>query len=180
MFWQRIRERKLRLGASTLTALAAGKPIPNMTDLREGRAVLWDITHEIASGHLRYDLPLVPAEMAGKRLANLTADYDLVLFETFLPDLAGHRRIEPEFVLTRLDGFLGGALAHLRPDTTLVICSDHGNLENTTTKAHTTNPVPLLAVGPGAGHFDSATAITDVTPAILSLLRSADGRRSTC
>ncbi len=152
-FWQMIEERRLRLGSSTLTAMAAGAPIPDLADLLEGRAVLWDITHEVASGHLSYDLPLVPAEEAGERLARLTENYDLVLFETFLPDLAGHRRMEPEFVLTRLDAFLGGVLAHRRPDTTLVLCSDHGNLEDTSTKAHTTNPVPLLAVGPGAGAF---------------------------
>ncbi len=175
-FWQMIEERKLRLGSSTLTAMAAGASIPDLADLLEGRAVLWDITHEVASGHLSYDLPLVPAEEAGKRLARLTEVYDLVLFETFLPDLAGHRRIEPEFVLTRLDAFLGGALAHRRPDTTLVICSDHGNLEDASTKGHTTNSVPLLAVGPGVSYFDSAAAITDVTPAILALLRSSNGQ----
>jgi 2,3-bisphosphoglycerate-independent phosphoglycerate mutase len=170
-FWQMIRERKLRLGASTLTALAADVPIPSLSDLVKGKAVLWDITHEIASSHLNYDLPLVPAEEAGARLARLAAEYDLVLYETFLPDLAGHRRIEPAWVLSRLDAFLGAILAHRTPDTTLVVCSDHGNLEDATTKAHTTNPVPLVAVGPAASHFRGATAITDVAPAILSLLK---------
>ncbi len=178
-FWQLIREGKRRLGASTLVALAAGAPIPTLVDLIEGRAVLWDITHEIASAYLNYDLPLVSAEEAGTRLARLAADYDLVLYESFLPDLAGHRRIDPEWVLTRLDDFLGAVLAHLAPGTTLVVSSDHGNLEDATTRAHTTNPVPLLAVGPGAGHFRQAAAITDVTPAILSWLESSDGQRRT-
>lgn len=166
-FWEMIRHGKRRLGASTLTALAAGVPIPTLTDLVEGRAVLWDITHEIASSYLGYELPLVSAAEAGTRLARLAAEYDLVLYETFLPDLAGHRRIEPEWVLTRLDDFLGSILACRSPDTTLVMCSDHGNLEDITTKAHTTNPVPLLAAGPAAGHFRQAQAITDVAPAIL-------------
>ena len=176
-FWKMIRDRKRRLGASTLTALAAREPIPTLSDLAEGRAVLWDITHEIASSHLGYDLPLVSAEEAGARLAHLSADYELVFYETFLPDLAGHRRLEPEWVLTRLDAFLGAVLAHRLPDTTLVVSSDHGNLEDATTKAHTTNPVPLLAVGPAAGHFQEATAITDVAPAILSGLESDNGQR---
>jgi 2,3-bisphosphoglycerate-independent phosphoglycerate mutase len=169
-FWHMIREKKRRLGASTLTALAAGGPIPTLSDLLEGRAVLWDITHEIAARYLDYELPLVAPEEAGARLARLAGEYDLVLFESFLPDLAGHRRIEPEWVLSRLDGFLGGILAHRSPDTTLVLCSDHGNLEDATTKGHTVNPVPLLAAGPAAGRFRGATAITDVTPAILSSL----------
>jgi bisphosphoglycerate-independent phosphoglycerate mutase (AlkP superfamily) len=94
------------------------------------------------------------------------------LYESFLPDLAGHRRIEPAWVLPRLDAFLGSVIDHLPPDTGLVLTSDHGNIEDTTTKLHTTNPVPLLATGPAAGHFRQATAITDVAPIILSL--SAD------
>jgi hypothetical protein len=169
-FWKMIQESRRRLGASTLTAMAADAPIPNLDDLRAGRAVLWDITHEVAASYLDYDLPLVSPEDAGVRLAQLAASYDLVLFETFTPDLAGHRRLEPEWVLSRLDAFLGAVLAHRSSDTTLVICSDHGNLEDTTTKAHTTNPVPLIAVGPEAGRFESAEAITDVSPLILSVL----------
>jgi 2,3-bisphosphoglycerate-independent phosphoglycerate mutase len=169
-FWQMVDDGKLRLGASTLTALAAGAPIPDLDDLRAGRAVLWDITHEVARGQLGFDLPLVSAEEAGARLARLAAEYDLVLYESFLTDLAGHRRVDPAWVLSRLDAFLGAIVAHRSPETTLVVSSDHGNLEDMTTKAHTTNPVPLLAVGPAAAHFCQAVAITDVAPAILSLL----------
>jgi 2,3-bisphosphoglycerate-independent phosphoglycerate mutase len=169
-FWQMIDEGKRRLGASTLTALAAGAPIPTLTDLVEGRAVLWDITHEIASSYLGYELPQVSPEEAGARLASLSAGYDLVLYETFLPDLAGHRRIEAEWVLHRLDRFLGAVVAHLPAGTTLVVSSDHGNLEDATTKAHTTNPVPLLVVGPQAHRFCGAEDITDVAPAILVCL----------
>jgi 2,3-bisphosphoglycerate-independent phosphoglycerate mutase len=176
-FWQMVEERRLRLGASTLAALAAGADIPSLDDLLAGKAVLWDITHEVATRHLGYELPVVPAEEAGARLARLAAEYDLVLYESFLPDLAGHRRVEPAWMLPRLDAFVGAILAWRSPETTLVVSSDHGNLEDTTTRAHTTNPVPLLAVGPAAEHFRQATAITDVVPAILSVLGLADGER---
>jgi 2,3-bisphosphoglycerate-independent phosphoglycerate mutase len=169
-FWEMIHQGKRRLGASTLTAMAAGLSIPTLEDLAAGRAVLWDLTHEIASGYLQYDLPLLPAAEAGARLARLAAEYDLVLFESFLPDLAGHGRIEPEWVLTRLDDFLGGVLAHRPPETTLVLCSDHGNMEDSSARLHTTNPVPLLAYGPEAGRFAAAADLTDVAPAILALL----------
>jgi hypothetical protein len=174
-FWQMIREGKRRLGASTLTALAADAPIPTLDDLLAGQAVLWDITHEVASSYLGYELPLVPPEEAGARLARLAGDHDLVLYESFLPDLAGHGRIEPAWVLPRLDAFLGAIATHRSPETTLVVCSDHGNLEDTTTRAHTVNPVPLLAVGPAAGAFAGARAITDVAPAILAALAVNDG-----
>lgn len=174
-FWDMIRKGRRRLAASTLTAMAAGLAIPTLEDLARGRAVLWDITHEIASSHLGYEVPLLEAAEAGKRLAHLASEFDLVLFESFLPDLAGHRRIEAEWVLGLLDDFLGGILAHRSPQTTLVMCSDHGNLEDATTKMHTANPVPLLAVGPGAGYFRQAQAITDAAPAILALLSQEDG-----
>ena len=169
-FWELIRKKRRRLGASTLTALAADIPIPTLEDLAQGRAVLWDFTHEIASRHLGYEISVVSPEQAGERLARLASQHDLVLYESFLTDLAGHRRIEAEWVLGRLDSFLGAVLTHRTPDTTLVLCSDHGNLEDATTKAHTTNPVPLLAVGPAARCFGAATAITDVAPAIVSCL----------
>ena len=171
-FWELVRTRERRLGASTLTALAADVRIPTLEDLAEGRAVLWDFTHEIASRHLGYELAVVSPEQAGARLAFLASRHDLVLYESFLTDLAGHRRIEAEWVLARLDAFLGAVLARRTPETTVVLCSDHGNLEDATTKAHTTNPVPLLAVGPGAECFKAATAITDVTPAIVTCLAS--------
>jgi hypothetical protein len=88
-FWQMIREGKRRLAASTLTAMAAGLQIPTLDDLARGRALLWDITHEIATTHLGYQLPLLEAGKAGARLAHLAAEFDLLLFESFLPDLAG-------------------------------------------------------------------------------------------
>jgi 2,3-bisphosphoglycerate-independent phosphoglycerate mutase len=177
-FWQGVDEGKLRLSASTLTALAAGATIPSLDDLLAGRAVLWDITHEVARKFQEYDLPLVPAEEAGTRLARLADDYDLVLYESFLTDLAGHRRIDPALVLARVDAFLGALLAHRAAETTVVLSSDHGNLEDMSTKAHTSNPVPLLVVGPAADQFRQAVAITDVAPAILSALDCEHGRRS--
>ena len=178
-FWELIREKQRRLGASTLTALAANAPIPTLADLADGRAVLWDFTHEVASRHLGYDLDVVSPEEAGIRLARLASYHDLVLYESFLTDLAGHRRLEAEWVLVRLDAFLGSVLAQRTHETTVVVCSDHGNVEDATTKSHTANPVPLLAVGPAAGCFERTNAITDVAPAIVSCLaeRGVHGSR---
>ena len=176
-FWEMVERRRRRLGASTLTALAAGAPIPDLDDLEAGRAVLWDITHEIASGHLDYGLPIVSAWEAGQRLARLAAEYDLVLYESFLPDLAGHRRLEAAWVLQRLDDFLGAIFASCDPRITLLVCSDHGNIEDSSTKMHSVNPVPLLVVGPGASWFSQAGDLLDVAPAILRLLVDQPGRR---
>lgn len=174
-YWATVQDSGRRLSASTLAAMASGARFRNLDDLRAGRAVLWDLTHEVAVGHLQYDLPLVTPEEAGARLAGLGAGHHLVLFESFLTDLAGHGRIDAAWVLTRLDAFLGGVLDARSPELTLVVCSDHGNLEDATRRTHTINPVPLIALGPAAHWFEQATAITDVTPAILAALAENDG-----
>ena len=52
-------------------------------------------------------------------------------------------------------------------NTTLVITSDHGNLEDVSVKTHTRNPVPLIAMGPSAYAFDAVRDLSGITPAIL-------------
>jgi hypothetical protein len=173
-YWQLVERRKLRHSASTLTNMAAGLPFRNLDDLRRGEAVYWDITHLAAREYNRFDLPLIAPEKAGARLARLAQTHDLVMYETFLPDLVGHRRAQLDPVLfldQMLDPFLAGLLEAVAPEITIVVCSDHGNLENTQSKTHTRNPVPLLATGPGASAFRTATAITDVADGILAALQ---------
>lgn len=59
----------------------------------------------------------------------------------------------------------------------LLVTADHGNAEakinprdNTPLTAHTTNPVPLLCVSPGAGGLRSTGKLGDVAPTLLHLL----------
>jgi len=173
-YWQLIEQRKLRHSASTLTNMAAGLPFRTLDDLRRGEAVYWDITHLAARGYNKFDVPLITPEEAGARLARLSQAHDLVMYETFLPDLVGHRRaqLDPVFFLDEmLDPFFEGLLNAVTAKTTVVMCSDHGNLENMRSKAHTRNPVPLLVIGPGAGIFQKAVAITDVAAGILTTLQ---------
>lgn len=133
-----------------------------------------DITHEVTALHFHPDLAPIPAIEAGRRLSCLASEYHLVLYESFLTDLAGHRRLPwaPEWAIRHVDGFLAGVLEARPVEATIVVCSDHGNLEDGTFKGHTTNPVLLLVVGPGAKDrlWDRVHAITDVPQAILAWL----------
>ena len=45
-------------------------------------------------------------------------------------------------------------------------------LEEIGSRLHSTNPVPLLAVGPGAESFHQAQAITDVAGGIMRVLEA--------
>ncbi len=170
-YWQRKRPRH---SASSLAIMAAEIPFRTTRNLLDGEAVYWDITHEVARATYAPELPLISPEQAGRNLGRLLTTHDLVLYETFLPDLVGHRRLPwpPEKALQRLDGLLRGVLDALPADATLLVTSDHGNLEDMSTRAHTYNPVPLIVYGPDAPAFANITDLTGVTPTILNALRS--------
>ncbi|MGB7248696.1 MAG: hypothetical protein WBC73_07130, partial [Phormidesmis sp.] len=70
--------------------------------------------------------------------------------------------------LQRIDAFLASVIAHLPPTVTLIVTSDHGNVEDLSTKRHTLNAVPLLVIGPAAKAFVQVTDLTGITPQILS------------
>ncbi|MEI7771069.1 MAG: metalloenzyme [Chloroflexales bacterium] len=173
-YWQAIAARRLRRSASVIAAEGADVRLRDSDDLRAGRALSWDITRQAA--HERGEgagLALIDPELAGGHLAGLAREHALVFFECFLPDLAGHGRMgagaAPE-VLARIDRLIGGLLAARGPADTILITSDHGNIEDGATQSHTRNPVPLLVIGPDAPHFAAVARIDEVAPAILAAL----------
>lgn len=157
-----------RPAAPPLAAHAAGVLERHEDALREGRAVASSITNEGWQRHLP-DLPAITAAGAGATLAAVCSQVEITLFAHYDTDLVGHRRdVEAAVpVLERVDAFLGGLIEALPPDALLVIASDHGNIEDATT-GHTLNPVPLIAVGPGAPELvRDVRSIADVTPRLL-------------
>lgn len=175
-YFQLVKERKRRHSATTLSVLAAGLPFRTLADLKRGEAVYWDITNFYLAEYLHVPVPIIEPETAGQRLARLGRSHDLVLYESFLPDAVGHQK-EPEMVLEildMLDRFFAGLLDEVGPTATVVMSSDHGNLEEIGARLHTTNPVPLLVAGPGAESFRQAQAITDVAGGIMRVLETAE------
>jgi 2,3-bisphosphoglycerate-independent phosphoglycerate mutase len=161
---------------------AANVRYRNIDDLRAGRAVSAYVTNErwskiprsSAGRELGADVPLITAYDAGQNLARLANEYDLTLFEYFLTDAAGHKA-KPDFtrfVLSEVDELLHGVIDGLDLSESLILTtSDHGNLEDTSAKGHTLNPVPTLMIGAGRDQIAPRIhALTDLTPAILKLL----------
>lgn len=181
------RERQLRTSATTIANLAADNPFFTPADAAAGRALYHDLTGEGLAA-LGYPVPLrTPAE-AGAILAAGAHRFDFLLYEYFLTDRAGHarERARAEAELSKLDGFLTAVLGALAADspsgaeTLLLVCSDHGNLEDLAVGGHTRNPVPLMAWGPGAADLvTSVAALDEVAPAIVRMLgiESPDDRR---
>jgi hypothetical protein len=170
------RERQLRMSATTIANLAADLPFFDVPDFAAGRSLYQDFTGEELQA-LGFDAPRrTPAE-AGEILARCLPDHDFLLYEYFLTDKVGHRgdRRHCEEQLARYDAFLRAVLDHRPTGALIVLCSDHGNIEDATVKTHTRNPVPLAAWGTGAREFVTGrTRLDEVTPAIVAHL-TAEG-----
>ncbi len=157
------------ISVTTYSVQVAGLARRGVAELLAGEAVTWDIVRDRFAEGVADPLPTIEPQEAGRHLAAITASHDLTVFETFLTDLAGHRRfgIEAGDTIARLDGLLAGLREAAPGDLTVVVTSDHGNLEESSSKIHTRNPVPLLAFGPAAERFADARSILDVTPRLL-------------
>ena len=160
-----------RPAAPMLAAQAAGALTRAAGELAEGRAVASSITNERWRESLGDAVLPVTPEQAARTLARIAAGAEVTLFAHYDTDYTGHRGELSGAVaaLEKVDAFLGALVDALPPDALLVVCSDHGNLEDVRA-GHTTNPVPLLATGPGRDTLAGARSILDVTPAILGLL----------
>ncbi|NWJ48009.1 MAG: phosphoglyceromutase [Chloroflexi bacterium] len=170
-YFRAVEQRRIRYSVGTLVGLTAGVPFRMPEDYERGEAVFWDITGERMPDREVHISPIAATE-AGKRLANIGGNHNLTLFECYLPDFAGHsQNMELSLsVLQLIDRFLNSVIQNLSGDTTLLVTSDHGNVEDLSTKGHTYNPVPLLVVGPDAGKFRAVKDITGLTPKIIELL----------
>ncbi len=159
-YFRALTEGKQKVNVPVYAAQQAGVRLLTQADYDAGNAVSADLDGQ----YLGVPQPLAEA---GAQLARLAAGNDLTFFDFWLSDTAGHRWTFDEAVkLTeKLDGFLAGVVPALG-STTLVLTSDHGNLEDKSTRSHTRNPVPLLVIGPYAATFAGATSLLDVTPAL--------------
>ncbi|MBE9064596.1 alkaline phosphatase family protein [cf. Phormidesmis sp. LEGE 11477] len=177
-YFYAIARRKRRYSVCTLLNLSAGLPFRMQYEYDQGEAVSWNIIGAVRSARDAKTLRQTGARktispaVAGKRLAQLSRRYHVTLFECYLTDYAGHAQDWDQAVaaLQRVDACIAGAIAHRPPNVTLLVTSDHGNVEDLSTKRHTFNQVPLIAIGPHAAAFSQIEDLTGITPQILSLL----------
>ncbi len=176
-YFYAIAHRKRRYSVCTLLNLSAGLPFRMQFEYDRGEAVFWNIVGEQTPAAHRFRQPISPA-VAGQRLAQMSGRYGITLFECYLCDYAGHAQAGGQAIayLQRIDAFLAGAIADLPPQVTLIITSDHGNVEDLSTKRHTRNPVPLIAIGPKAETFTAVKDLTGITPQILAQMAIARPR----
>ena len=167
-----IRGRRFK-SVTTVMALTQPETISVQDDLQDNLAV----THDITRDSLREKgmaITVITPQQAAEHLVQVARANDFTLYEFFQTDLAGHSCNYDHAceTLKTLDLFLGSVVTLCRTaGMLLIITSDHGNIEDMSTRGHTRNLVPLIAVGPGADEIKAnATSLTDITPRITRLM----------
>jgi hypothetical protein len=115
-------------------------------------------------------LPQFSPEKAAEILFKTAQKYDFILYEYFQTDLYAHRRTFADRIqlIRKLNRLIGTLVSLLnREHDTLLVTSDHGNLEESAVHTHTRNPVPLVVWGNQSHRLrNSIESLVDVTPAV--------------
>lgn len=167
---------RLRPSASTAAVASVGGAFRTFDHLRAGTALYHDITNAHPRG-VGCEVPRrTPAE-AAEILLDFAGSAELVMFEFFRTDEAGHARDfeAADLALAELDELLRKVGEGLREGDGLLVTSDHGNLEDLSTRSHTLAQVPVLGFGAAAPVVPQIRSLIDVHPA---LLRLASARRA--
>ena len=164
------------VSASTVAAESAGVRLRTLDDLRDGKAVYHDFTNRYLNRH-GFEVDVWSPEQAGENLARIAAGHDFTLYEHFITDRIGH---EQNYDLARehvgaLTAFVRSVLESVDLDSdTVVLTSDHGNLEDVATRSHTRNSVATLVFGRDAEAFaERVSDLTDISRAIVATSKSS-------
>jgi len=171
-FFNYIKSGRRMLSVTSLSCLLSEVPLMKISDLHKGKALSADIDNYRFVNRMNYKLKVLKPELAAKRLLKIVSNNHFTLFEFFHTDHLGHGRNTELFdhTVKTLDDFLYFIINNLSEDMTLIICSDHGNFEDTSIKMHTLNPALGLTAGKYAEKLaDKIIRLSDIKPAIMEL-----------
>jgi 2,3-bisphosphoglycerate-independent phosphoglycerate mutase len=169
------------VSATTVAVEAAGMHFRDLDDLQAGRAVFQDYTNEML---IERGLPTSKRtpEQAAEILASIAREHRFTLYEYFITDKTGHAQDmeAARLVLTNLARFVRHLLSLLDLNrTTVLLTSDHGNIEDLSSRNHTLNLVPTLIWGE---HRETVAAcirnLADITPAIVEVLTKESSKHT--
>jgi phosphopentomutase len=166
-------ERPRWISATTAAVEAAGMTFRNIADLKNGAAVFMDFTNRILIER-GVDVSVRTEEEAAEVLASIASKNRFTLYEYFITDKVGHEQDMPKAkeVLTSLARFIRELLVRLDlKRTTVILTSDHGNIEDLSSRNHTLHDVPTIIWGAQRERAAARIAtLADITPAIVNLL----------
>ena len=166
-------ERPRWVSATTAAVEAAGVRFRTVPDLKAGRAVYQDFTNAVLIERGEDVKPRTPDE-AATVLARIAGEHRFTLYEYFITDKVGHKQDvqAARLVLTNLAAFIRGVLTRIDLDrTSVILTSDHGNVEDLSSRNHTLNSVPTIVWGVNRERIASRIKnLADITPAIVETL----------
>jgi 2,3-bisphosphoglycerate-independent phosphoglycerate mutase len=171
-FFDYINSGRSRLSVTALTCQLAGIKLNKVSEVRSSKALTAELTNERWNQRLGYKLKVIQPKTAARRLLRIAENYKFTLYEYYLTDHIGHLRLANEFgkLFSEVDEFLFTLLNEIdSKKMTLVICSDHGNLEDLSVKTHTRNPA--LTITAGKSSKEIAETVTDITQIKKAIIR---------
>jgi 2,3-bisphosphoglycerate-independent phosphoglycerate mutase len=166
-------ERPRWVSATTAALEAAGLPFRTVADLKAGRAVYQDFTNAVLIERGEDVDPRTPDE-AATVLARIVNENQFTLYEYFITDKVGHAQDmqAARSVLQALAALVRGVLTRIDlNNTSVILTSDHGNIEDLSSRNHTLNNVPTIVWGANAKSIAGRIkSLADITPAIVETL----------
>ena len=166
-------ERPRWVSATTAAVEAAGLNFRTVEDVRNNAAVFMDYTNRILIERGE-DVSVRSEHDAATVLANIVNENRFTLYEYFITDKVGHAQDMPlaRSILTSLALFIRELLIRVNLDrTTVILTSDHGNIEDLSLRNHTLHDVPTIVWGAQRATVAARIqTLADITPAIVALL----------
>lgn len=161
------------VSATTAAVEAAGLQFRTLDDVCNDRAVYQDFTNRLLIERGE-NIKSRTADEAAEVLAKISRENRFTLYEYFMTDKIGHSQ-DMEAARTVLKDlarlirrFL--FLVDLRR-TAIILTSDHGNIEDLSSRNHTLNEVPTIIWGAHREHIAGRIkSLADITPAIVETL----------
>jgi hypothetical protein len=169
-------ERPRWISATTAAVEAAGLQFRTVEDVRNGAAIFMDYTNRILIERGE-DVAIRTEAEAATVLARIVGENRFTLYEYFITDKVGHAQDMDlaKLILTSLALFIRELVIKLDLErTTVILTSDHGNIEDLSLRNHTLHLVPTIVWGAQREQIAARIqTLADITPAIVSLLTGA-------
>lgn len=161
--------------ATTCAVEAAELSFNRLPDLIGG----FSLFHDFTNASLRergFDVSIFSPEKAGEILSRIVSRHRFTLYEHFITDKIGHAqdfdwaaKHFPELSL-----MIRSCLAQIDfEQTTVILTSDHGNVEDLSIRTHTLNDVPTIIWGRKSSEVArTIKTLANITPTIVKLLNS--------
>ena len=166
-------ERPRWVSATTAAVEAAGLPFRKVSDNQADRAVFHDFTNRALIERGEDVAPRTPDEAAAV-LASIVSENRFTLYEYFMTDKVGHAQdmAAAKSILKNLAAVIRGLLKRIDlSETSVILTSDHGNIEDLSLRNHTLNLVPTIVWGANKESIaNRIKTLADITPAIVQTL----------